>query len=58
MSIIVSGITLPFSATDGDAVREAVRRTGLGERSVLGSSIHKLSFDLRHNNLSDRKSVV
>ena len=57
MSIIVSGITLPFSATDGDAVREAVRRTGLGERSVLSSSIHKLSFDLRHNNLSRVYSV-
>lgn len=57
MSLVVSGINMPFEACDGDAVNRAVRELGLSHGLVKQAEIHKISFDLRHGRLSKVYSV-
>lgn len=57
MSIIVSGIDMPFEALDGDAAQRAIKELGLSRGLVRRAEIHKISFDLRHGRLSKVYSV-
>jgi len=57
MSIVVSGIQMPFESTNEDAVAEALKRIKASDSLCASSDIHKISFDLRHNKLSKVYSV-
>ena len=57
MSIVVSGIQMPFESTNEDAVAEALKRIKASDSLCASSDIHKISFDLRHNQLSKVYSV-
>ncbi len=57
MSIVVSGIQMPFESTNEDAVAEALKRIKASDSLCTSSDIHKISFDLRHNKLSKVYSV-
>ncbi|MBQ5813058.1 MAG: NAD(P)/FAD-dependent oxidoreductase [Clostridia bacterium] len=57
MSIIVSGIKMPFASTEEKAVTEALKIVKASASVCLSSDIHKVSYDLRHNQLSKVVSV-
>ncbi|MBQ1250946.1 MAG: NAD(P)/FAD-dependent oxidoreductase [Clostridia bacterium] len=52
MSIVVSGIQMPFESSDTEAVAEALKRIKASDSLCTSSDIHKISYDLRHNKLS------
>ena len=57
MSIIVSGIQMPFESTNQGAAAEALKRIKASDSLCASCDIHKISFDLRHNKLSKVYSV-
>ena len=58
MSLIVSGIRLPFEQADASALEQARRQCGLGKNQVTASRIYKKSLDLRHGKLTKVFSVL
>ena len=58
MSLIVSGIRLPFEQADASALEHARRQCGLGKNQVTASRIYKKSLDLRHGKLTKVFSVL
>lgn len=58
MSIVVSGIRLPFEQTDAAALEEARRRCRLSKADVTWARIYKKSLDLRHGKLTKVFSVL
>lgn len=57
MSIVISGIRLPYEQADASALKEARRRCGL-EAEQAAARIYKRSFDLRHGKLTQVFSVL
>ncbi|MEA4920589.1 MAG: hypothetical protein VB078_06705 [Clostridiaceae bacterium] len=57
MSIIISGIKLPYGNENQDAVTEALKIIKASRSLLKDWEIHKLSYDLRHNNLTKVYSV-
>lgn len=57
MSMIVSGLRLPYEQAEASALKEACRRCGL-EPGQARARIYKRSFDLRHGKLSRVFSVL
>ena len=57
MSIVISGIRLPYEQADASALKEALRRCGL-EAGQAAARIYKRSFDLRHGKLTQVFSVL
>lgn len=58
MSIVVSGIRLPFEQADAVALEQARRRCNLARADVLAARIYKKSLDLRHGKLTKVFSVL
>ena len=48
MSILVSGIVLPWNGTEEEAAAAAVNKLGLRRGTKVPVVVHKLSFDFRH----------
>ena len=48
MSILVSGIVLPWNGTEDEAAAVALNKLGLRRGTVVPVAVHKLSFDFRH----------
>lgn len=57
MSIVISGIRLPYEQADASALKEALRRCGL-EAGQAAVRVYKRSFDLRHGKLTQVFSVL
>lgn len=57
MSIVISGIRLPYEQADASALKEARRRCGL-EAGQAAARVYKRSFDLRHGKLTQVFSVL
>lgn len=48
MSILVSGIILPWDGTEAEAAASALKKLGLRQGRSAPVAVHKLSFDFRH----------
>ncbi len=48
MSILVSGIALPWNGTEEEAASAALNKLGLRQGTKVPVAVHKLSFDFRH----------
>lgn len=48
MSILVSGIILPWDGTEAEAAASALKKLGLRQGRSASVAVHKLSFDFRH----------
>lgn len=48
MSILVSGIVLPWNGTEEEAASAALNKLGLRRGTAASVAVHKLSFDFRH----------
>ena len=48
MSILVSGIVLPWNGTEAEASALALKKLGLRQGRSAPVAVHKLSFDFRH----------
>lgn len=57
MSILVSGISLPWDGTAEAAEAAAFQKLGLRREDFSSVAVHKLSFDLRHGTLSRIYSI-
>ena len=44
----ISGLRLPLSATEQDALEAARKRVGLSASSVMSGGVSKISVDARH----------
>lgn len=52
MSILVSGIDLPWNTTEEETIALAAKKVGLQRGAYSSAAVHKLSFDLRRGTLS------
>lgn len=54
----VSGIRLPLSATEADALAEARAKAGVPDRLVMDAGVNKISVDARHGGVTLVYSVL
>ena len=57
MSIIVSGIRLPFDENEGDAIAKALSLCNVTEADVQ-ASIYRVSLDARHGKIHRVYSIL